>query len=65
MLYGMIPPSVSAMVVEKIRWISLRAATWIIAAVILVSALGFNSIGGLTIKITEALSINLPVWQSL
>ena len=58
MLYGMISAIGIRNVVEnKVDFTQSR--NLIIAAVILVSALGFNSIGGLTIKITEALSINL------
>lgn len=58
MLYGMISAIGIRNVVEnKVDFTQSR--NLIIAAVILVSALGFNSIGGLTIKITEAAQHNL------
>lgn len=56
-LYGMISAiGVRNVVENKVDFTESR--NLIIAAVILVSALGFNSIGGITITITETLSIN-------
>ncbi len=58
MLYGMISAIGIRNVVEnKVDFTQSR--NLIIAAVILVSALGFDSIGGLTLHITETLTLNL------
>ena len=58
MLYGMISAiGVRNVVENKVDFTQSR--NLIIAAVILVSALGFNSTGGLTFNITSEISINL------
>ena len=57
-LYGMISAiGVRNVVENQVDFTESR--NLIIAAVILVSAIGFNAVGGITLAITEAIQINL------